>query len=227
MMAQGRMFARSIVCAAVLLLVSCTALPIKQYYVLNYITTNSPGLEPVRQPFPYTVRLKDFDIEDAYARPQIVYRQSPFELRYYVYKLWAVKPNRMISDLVYNHLVAAGVFSRTIRRYDEGLKPEYELSGTIQALEEYDSDELWFAHLAIRFSLTRLSDGKTVYSRTFDNRKRVYKYSPESIVQEMSAILDFTMNQVVQDMDGVFVKKQENVFNAPPAGIDSVATNKK
>ncbi len=168
--------------------------------------------------YPYTIRLKDLDIEEAYARPQIVYRQTPFELRYYVYKLWAVKPSRMVTDLVYKHLVSSNVVSHIIRRYDEGLKPDYELAGTVEAIEEYDSDELWFAHLALRFSLIRLSDGRTIYTRDFDNRKQVYKYSPEAVVQEMSAILEFIMDQTVQDLGAVFEKEKGSVQNMTADG---------
>jgi len=196
--------------------VDCGTLPLRQYYVLNYVSTSSAA--KVNGAYPYTIRLKDLDIEEAYARPQIVYRQTPFELRYYVYKLWAVKPSRMVTDLVYKHLVSSNVVSHIIRRYDEGLKPDYELAGTVEAIEEYDSDELWFAHLALRFSLIRLSDGRTIYTRDFDNRKQVYKYSPEAVVQEMSAILEFIMDQTVQDLGAVFEKEKGSVQNMTADG---------
>ena len=203
---------RILLCAALVLCIHCGTLPLRQYYVLNYISAGSTGAK-VTGAYPYTVRLKDLDIEEAYARPQIVYRQSPFELRYYIYKLWAVKPSRMVTDLVYKHLISSNVVSHVIRRYDEGLKPGYELAGTVEAIEEYDSDDLWFAHLALRFALTRLSDGSVLYSRQFDNRKQVFKYSPEAVVQEMSAILEFIMDQMVQDLDGVFAKEMGTAKN--------------
>lgn len=212
-MNSGRLKVRIFLCASLLLCMECGTVPIRQYYVLNYVSANSTGAK-ANSVYPYTIRLKDLDIEDAYARQQIVYRQSPFELRYYIYKLWAVKPSRMVTDLVHKHFISSNLVSHVIRRYDEGLKPDYELAGTIEAIEEYDSDELWFAHLALRFSLIRLSDGRTAYTRDFDNRKRVYKYSPESVVQEMSAILEFIMGQMVQDLDVVFAKEKGAVQNA-------------
>jgi ABC-type uncharacterized transport system auxiliary subunit len=192
--------------AAMAIAVCCGTIPIKQYYVLNYVPLSTAG-RLISTPYPFTVRLKEFGIEDAYNRSQIVYRQSPFELRYYFYKLWAVKPNKMITDMVQKHLEGIGFVSHVIRRYDEGLKPDYELSGDIEALEEYDSDQLWYAHLALRITLTRLSDGRVMYSREFDNRKRVYQYSPDNVVREMSAILEFIMNQAVHDMDAVFSRE--------------------
>jgi ABC-type uncharacterized transport system auxiliary subunit len=201
-----------------LLLVLCSwgTIPVKQYYVLNYIPTSLAG-RLVNAPYPFTLRLKDFDIEDAYNRSQIVYRQSPFELRYYFYKQWAVKPGRMITDLIQKHLASISFTSHVIRRFDEGLKPDYELAGMVESLEEYDSDQLWFAHLALRVTLTRMSDGRILYSRQFDNRKRVYKYSPDNVVREMSAILEFIMNQALHDLDQVLSREYGRTTNASEA----------
>ena len=200
--------ARMLLCIGALLalIACCGTIPVKQYYVLNYMPTPLTG-RLLASPYPFTVRLKDLDIEDAYNRPQIVYRQSPFELRYYFYKIWAVKPSRMITDLVQKHLASVNFVSHVIRRYDEGLKPDYELAGIVEAIEEYDSDQLWFAHLALRLTLTRISDGRVLYSRVFDNRKRVYQYSPDNVVREMSSILEFIINQAIHDMDAVFTRE--------------------
>jgi ABC-type uncharacterized transport system auxiliary subunit len=110
--------------------------------------------------------------------------------------------------------------SHVIRRYDEGIKPAYELGGVIEALEEYDSDQLWYAHLAVRLSLTRLSDGRVMYSRDFDNRKRIYQYSPDNVVREMSAILEFIMDQAVRDMD-VVLNREYGLSGAKSSEADS------
>ena len=179
--------------------------PVKQYFVLNYLpSTQVDRLNPA--PYPCTIRLRDFSIEEAYNRPQIVYRQSPFALQYYVYRVWAVKPARMVTDLVYKHLETRNLVSSVIRRFDEGPKPDYELSGVIEALEEYDSEELWFAHLAIRMNLVRLSDGQSVYMRRFDIRKRVYKHTPENVIRELSALMEYIMTQAAHDIDRRFSK---------------------
>ena len=196
-----------------LLLASCLGcstlfgkVTIKQYFVLNYVPSSPSDSHLSGAPYPVTLRVRDFDIEETYARPQIVYRQNPFELLYYGSKLWAVKPNRMITDLVRKQLVSSGLVSHVVRRYDEGLSPDFELSGLIEAIEEYDSDQLWFAHLSIRLTLTRNSDGKVMYSRQFDNRKKVFKNSLEAVVQELSSILEFIMDQAIGDMRVILAK---------------------
>lgn len=199
----GRVLA--VACVAVLL-AGCAALPTKRYYTLNYVP--APLEDRVRPgAYPFVVRVRDLAIEDAYARPQIVYRKSPFELEYYFYRVWAVKPSRMISDLIHKHLVAAGLVNSVVRRFDEGMRPQFELGGTIEAIEEYDSEQLWFAHLALHLWMTRLVDGKVVYSRRFDFRKPVMANQPDLVVKEMSMILEHTLNQLMRDLDAVFARE--------------------
>lgn len=197
---------RCFILFAIIQLCLCASLPVKQYYLLSYIP-EAPKTRIYQAPYPYTVRLKDFDIEEAYSRPQIVYRKSPFELQFYFYKIWAVKPTRMITDLAFQHLYSVNLFSRLVRRFDEGYKPEYEITGTIEAIEEYDSDEVWFAHLAINIRCTRISDGRAVYQRRFDNVKQVYQHQPEQVIKELSWIMDNLMSQVVIDLDKTFARE--------------------
>ncbi|NLG18787.1 MAG: hypothetical protein GX556_15775 [Fibrobacter sp.] len=201
-----------------LIAAGCGTVPVKQYYMLNYM----PSQMQKRQsptPYPVTIRLREFDIEEAYNRPQIVYRQSPFQLKYYVYRVWAVKPARMITDLVHKHLASSGLVNNVVRRFDESHKPHYELSGIIEALEEYDSDELWFAHLAYRINLVRISDGGIVYTKRFDLRKKVYQHEPEFVIREMSAIMELSMAQVINDMD---IKLAQDLgIGTPVSGIET------
>lgn len=199
---------------ALILLSGCASVPLKQYYLLNYIPSNQRNRINT-QAYPCTIRLRDFNIEEAYNRPQLVYRQSPYKLQYDYYREWAVNPARMITDLVYKHLLTTGLVSNVIRRFDEGSKPEYELSGAIEALDEYDSQELWFAHIALRVNLVRLSDGTSLYTKQFDLRKRVFEHRPENVIRELSSLMEFIMTQSINDMDSKLAR--EYGVATPPA----------
>jgi ABC-type uncharacterized transport system auxiliary subunit len=182
------------------ILVSCAKLPSKQYYMLNYMP-QPMAQRTMPNPYACVVRLKEFSIEDAYNRTQIVYRLSPYELRYYNYRMWAVKPTRMVTDLVFKHLNTVGLVSGIVRRFDEGRKPDFEISGSIEALEEYDSEDLLFAHVALRINLTRLSDGGNIYSRHFDVRKKVFRREADFMIREMSQIMEYIITQAMTDID--------------------------
>jgi ABC-type uncharacterized transport system auxiliary subunit len=198
---------RGVAAAAVLMLAGCAAPPTKKLYMLNY-EPESLSRRMHHAPYPFTIRVKEFDIEKAYDRFQITYRHSPFELPYYFYHVWAVKPTPMLTDLVHKHLVESKMVSQVVRRLDEALdRPDFEISGTIEAIEEYDSDEVWFAHLALRLKVIRLRDNRTVYLRRFDKRKRVHKHEPEFVVRELSQIMDLIMTQALHDIDVVLARE--------------------
>jgi ABC-type uncharacterized transport system auxiliary subunit len=182
------------------LLAGCAKMPSKQYYVLNYVP-QPMTVRTMPNPYACVVRLKEFSIEDAYNRTQIVYRLSPYELRYYNYRMWAVKPTRMITDLVFKHLNSMELVGGIVRRFDEGRKPDFEISGSIEALEEYDSEDLLFAHIAIRINMTRLSDGGNIYSRHFDVRKKVFRREADFVIREMSQIMEYILTQATADID--------------------------
>lgn len=186
--------------------INCGKITVKKYYILNY------DPEPLATrlhngPYPYSIRVKEFEIEQAYSKLPIVYRKSPFELQYYHYRVWAVKPTRMISDVIHKHLAATGLVGHVIRRLNEGKSPDYEISGRIEAIEEYDSDEVWFAHLALRIQLVRTKDNRTIYLRHFDRRKQVHIHDPEYVIRELSQIMDYIMTQALHDMDVVLAKE--------------------
>jgi ABC-type uncharacterized transport system auxiliary subunit len=205
----------------IVLFFSCANVPIKKFFIINYEPEPMKGrLNP--SPYPYTVRVKEFEIEQAYARPQIVYRRSPFQLHYYFFQVWAVKPERMITDVVYKHLSTSFLVSHVVRRFDEGARPDFELAGNIEAIEEYDSEDVWFGHIALTLKLTRMKDNRTLYMRRFDRRKQVHQHDPELVVRELSQILDFIVSQALHDIDIVLAK--ELGFSAGQQISDTLST---
>jgi len=217
-----RTTARMALAGAMALLLSCASAPVKKNYMLNYVPP--PMTSRLKQgAYPFTVRIRELSVEEAYARPQIVYRKSPFELEYYFYRVWAVKPARMITDLLYSHLLSVNLVSSVVRRLDEGNKPDFELSGVISAIEEYDSDEAWFAHLSMRLQLARVSDGRVLYSRHFDHRKQAFQNRPELVVREMSAIMEFIGYQLTRDLDAILAR--EYGLSAPPRQVPEQETD--
>ncbi len=116
-------------------------------YLMDYVPIvekpdDAPG------PLPYSVQVREFKIPRTFDRTRIVYRYSPHELNYYRYYQWAVPPRVMITDLVEKHVAASGLFEVVQREFfDE--RPDYEVKGTIIALEKFESGEFGGSHLAM------------------------------------------------------------------------------
>jgi len=170
------------------------------YYQLDYVPTPKEMLN--ESAYPYTVRIKDFDVSEAYRRNNIVYRQSPYKLHFYNYELWAVKPEYLVSDMLFRHLEAAKIFS-DIRRSIDVEEPNYTISGTIRALEEYDNQDEWYAHLAMNMHLQENRTKRILWSREWDYRKKVSNLETIYVVRGLSELLEYINNEAIADIDSV------------------------
>ena len=167
----------------------------RSYYVL--------GPEPVvafeRPILPGAVRVRDMDAAAIYEKFQIVVRRSPYELRYNDLNVWAVKPNSMVSDIIALGLEESGTFSSVTRVLGD-VRPKYTLTGELQAIEVYDSEDVWFAHLAITLSLLRFSDGERMWTYHFDERKTVGTTTFSHAVRSLSELLAKAVKQTIREL---------------------------
>jgi len=188
-------------CAMVILLIGCFGRAIEsRYYQLDYVPTPKEMLNGTV--YPYTVRVRDFDIAEVYKRNNIVYRQSPYQLHFYNYEMWAVKPEYMIADILFRHLDASKIFL-DVRRSIDATEPDFTVHGTVRALEEYDNQDEWYAHLAMNMNLQDNRTKKIVWSREWAYRKKVSNFEPIYVVRGLSELLELINNEAIADIDSV------------------------
>lgn len=213
---MSRLLPRAAAAAAALaLLAGCFfgKVPETKYYVVDYVPTPTPE-RLQKGPYPFVLRMRDCDIAEAYRRSQIVYRQSANQMQFYGLHLWAVDPDRMLTDMVLKHLKAARLFENVTRTV-ENYVPDYYLSCNVQAIEEFDSKEQVYSHLAIEYQLENAKTNQITWKKLYDLRKNVAQAEPIYVVRELS-VLDETINdRLVQELDVVLdeakYRRQEKV----------------
>jgi ABC-type uncharacterized transport system auxiliary subunit len=187
----------------------------RSYYVI--------GSEPV-QPFEKalftgSIRVRDMDSDSIYDKFQIVVRKSPYELNYSGQNVWAVKPNKMVSDVVATTLQATNTFATVTRELGE-TKSDYILAGELRAIEIYDSDDSWFAHLSLSLRLTHFSTGETLWTHQFDARKVVDRDNYSHAVRGISELLVAAM---IEGLEGLKTKYALPRKGEEPAKIEPEA----
>jgi ABC-type uncharacterized transport system auxiliary subunit len=183
-----------------------------KYYALDYIPTPKP--ERLKKgPYPFTVRLREPTMAEAYRRSQIVYRQSAYQMQFYAYHLWVTDPDRMIGDLLLKHLRASRLFENASRSL-EATRPDFQLTTDVQAIEEYDGPNNWYAHLTIEYQLLDDSTGTVVWKQQYDLRKAVAAQEPVFVVRELTALLEATNDQLVVELEKVL---QDQLARRPRA----------
>lgn len=181
--------------------------PETRYYTLDYVPAPAPArLE--RGPYPYTVRLRETTIAEAYRRSQIVYRQSAYQMQFYSYHLWAVDPERMIGDLLFKHMRAARLFDN-VTRVAESTTPDFQLTSDVRAIEEYDSPDRWYAHLAIEYQLIDEKTGQVLWKQIYDLRAPVPQQEPVFVVRELAALTSIIHDRVVDELEPVLQEAQK------------------
>ena len=192
-----------LVMLALLLGIACSKPPpSRHYYTIDYLPRKI-RLEGSGRPYPFKVQLKRFEVLRMFDRSQIVFRYSPNELKYYLYKNWAMKPGDMIMDRVEAHLLSANLFDELRREFLDAY-PDYRLEGTVDALEKYEGGDLFFGHLAMTFRLVREEDRKEVWRYAFDERKKVYEPDMVYTVIALREILETEMIHVIRELDRIF-----------------------
>jgi len=204
------------VLACLMVLSGCgTKVHVTKLYLMDYEPIPKDP-EEVQEPLPYKVQVREFKIPRTFDRTRIVYRYSPHELNYYRYFQWAVPPRVMITDLVEKHIAASGEFELVQREFwDE--RPDYEITGTIIALEKFESGEFGGAHLAMAMDLVRSSDNVSLVDHSFNREVELRNPAMTFFAQKMSEILEVEVEAFIQAIDLYFrPPEEEEVEEEPP-----------
>ncbi len=135
-----------------------------------------------------TVRIRTFDVDKIYRRHNLLFRTSPYEIFYYNTHFWASRPADMITDIIAAHVKETKLFSDVIIQLDR--RPDYVLTGRILALDEIDSDDIWYARVSIIFELKDYKTDRVIVSHSFDRRKEVHNQKQVYVVRTMGEILE-------------------------------------
>jgi len=170
-------------------------------------------LEESNRPYSATVQLSTFDIAGSYNQSEIVLRSSPYELQRNPLYSWGQRPRDMITDVVLGYFKDAQLFTRLVTErtlLDE--RPEYVLSGTIKALERFDSGDRWFARLLLSMQLVRQEDGQVIWRGEITDADdlEVFNSDMEYTVQSLSEILRRRMERFIREIDLLFLNMNSN-----------------
>ena len=173
--------------------------PQRTYFSIDYALGTQPKYTSPK--YNADIIVQNITSALAYDRQEIVYRANPYEFQYYWYRLWASKPRKMLRELITGHLRYTQMFSHVSSTIEDKM-PDYMLDVEVQSIEELDvSDREWYAHMALQFTLQRVSDGKNVWTYAFDARRAVADNQPVYVVKAMSELLDTELVKAFQDLD--------------------------
>lgn len=204
-----------------------TKLPQRRYFKLH-IEPVWGSMEDSERPYPFRLQVKSFEVPRAYDRTQIILRRDQYELSRDNLHHWMERPGDMVTDAVEQYLRQADLFTYIggERDFFEH-RPDYVLSGSLKAIERFDSGDLWAAHLVMTMELVRQADGQIIWQDDFDVEKQVFSPAMIHTVAGLSEMLGRRMQKAIGEIDFKFSSKQRPAPSAPdgevaPAAQDTV-----
>jgi len=130
--------------------------------------------------------IKDVEINETYRDYRIVYRESPFQVKYYNLASWSKTPDELIEDAVALFWKKRSFFKKVIM-YDSEVEPDLTMSIRIDAIEKCFIQKKWYVRLAIDAAIEDSGNGKTMLVHAFDRKMRLagkkIRFVPETIIK--------------------------------------------
>lgn len=166
-----------------------------RYYTIAVENINHPSSEAFAGK---NLLVRKFTIDQAYQRTNIVYRESAYDFMFYDLDLWASRPEHMITRVVSEYVEKSGMFQSVVS--GNGVMPEYELSGHINAIEEVDEGNSQAAHLALGFTFKNVKSNTMLWEGKCDKNRSTDSREPRVTAEAISKLLAECMADALQSI---------------------------
>jgi len=176
---------------------------VRKYYLLE-----APALPDsaafCAEPLPYAAVFEDVRVAQAFDQERIALRSGSYELSYYYYHHWAVRPSDAVSDAVFHIIRNANLF----RRLDltAAADSRFILTGELSRMERTSEHKRDSAHLSGEFRLLDSKDRAAILLHPFD---RSVVLEPE---RDMNAFAD-AVNRIIGEETIAFIMKLSEKLN--------------
>ena len=180
---------------ALMALGGCAKVRYPDYYVLNLPNPVSASRDS--GPIPASVAVREFRAPQYLRQGSIVYRPESEQVAFYDYHRWAEDPRQSVTTAIVRELKQ--VFE-SAELYDGRTGAEFMLTGSLDRLEEVDSERSVAIEVGISAKLQNVKTGNVIWSDSSSKTSEINQRSVAGIVAEMSRDLSEAATQLVSSM---------------------------
>lgn len=184
------------------LMIGCGSTHAKRYFEIRSVASGEPALPKIER----RLLVEAPACDPLYDDIRIVYRVSPFELKYYPYEFWAEKPGKQVGAAMAAYFGKAKVFP-AVSRDPRMESPEIVLKSRVHVIEEIDNPDVWEARLAMDLEFVDARSGKPLAAWTFDRKGQMAKEHVGDLPAVLSRILDEELGKAVWELARTLDKK--------------------
>jgi hypothetical protein len=182
--------------SAVLLLAGCfSSSPNKRYFQIVALDRDAELHPKIDRP----LYIEPVRVDPLYDDFRVIYRVSPFELKYYSSVFWAKKPNDLFREAMSDYLLRKEGFPRVTLDILQG-DPVIVLRSNVRLIEEIDNPDVWFGRLAMDLEFLEFKTGTRIVLHSFDKRLplgvRKVQYLPSVLSRILVEELDVAVRKL-------------------------------
>ena len=167
----------------------------------RYYTVSAESISVAGATSDTRVHVKKFTIDPAYQRTNIVYRESPYDFMFYDLDLWATRPEQMLTQVAGEYLIKSNMF-KSVDLKPMG-KPDFELLGNVDAIEEIDEGSSQEAHLAVQLTFRKVGEDAPLWEKRYDERQSMSKRDAHSAAEALSKLYAKYMQDALSNIANV------------------------
>lgn len=164
----------------------------------RYYTVSAESISIAGATSDARIHVKKFTIDPAYQRTNIVYRESPYDFMFYDLDLWATRPEQMLTQVAGEYLVKSNMF-KSVDLKPMG-KPDFELLGNVDAIEEIDEGSSQEAHLAVQLTFRKVGEDAPLWEKRYDERQSMSKRDAHSAAEALSKLYAKYMQDALENI---------------------------
>lgn len=167
----------------------------------RYYTVSAESISVAGATSDARIHVKKFTIDPAYQRTNIVYRESPYDFMFYDLDLWATRPEQMLTQVAGEYLIKSNMF-KSVDLKPMG-KPDFELLGNVDAIEEIDEGSSQEAHLAVQLTFRKVGEDAPLWEKRYDERQSMSKRDAHSAAEALSKLYAKYMQDALENISRV------------------------
>lgn len=180
---------------SMLLVAGCLSAPTKRYFQIVAMDLDA-------RPHPLigkVVYIEPVRVDPLYDDFRVIYRVSPYELKYYSTVFWAKTPDDLVREAISDYLIRKAGFPRVMIDVLQG-EPEIALRTNVRLIEEIDNPDVWYARLAMDLEFLEFKSGKTIVRHTFDRKMPLEARKVRFLPGVLSGLLVTELDAAVQKL---------------------------
>lgn len=180
-----------------LLVAGCLSSPTKRYFQIVPMDMDAQPHPPIDR----ALYIEPVRVDPLYDDFRVIYRVSPYELKYYSNAFWAKKPDNLLREAISDYLLHKAGFDRVTTDVLQG-DPEIVLRSNVRLIEEIDNPGTWYGRLAMDLEFLEFKSGRRLVKHTFDRKMPLPARKAQFLPAVLSGIL-------VEELDAVMGKLAE------------------